>query len=527
MIKSKVFGLEDFSGGLNTRNYAKGLEPQYSPNCVNVHSNLYKNLVIRNGFTVFSNTLAETNSYGLFKYVYLASGIILDMMIKFSDSKMWKMDGIDGTWDEVTMATAQTPNLYSSTTYSTASTNYFIFGNYDMNTMQIYSGGTTTTDIATATLTSSRYMIAWKNHLWCLYTKENGTIYPYRLRRTNINTYGSAATDWTAGVSGYDDVITADGDYGTALIGLKSNIYIFKKNSIFRVIYLGGTPLVEIKQMSSIGCESPNTIKKVTLLNGDEFLIFLGTDNRIYMFDGYNAPQSLTEMVMDNNNISPYSLDKINKSRRLYACAENYNTKHWYVIFVPHTGSSTNNLGYIVDYYSVPISIFPITNINASTCREVEDSTGNKYIYFDKEDGITYKFDDGNSDNTVAINAYYETPKLRTDKLPYLKKVQQVQSYWKPTGGYNTTFAYRINDSVTYNSTTIGLSGSGDKLGSSFVLGTSKLSSQVDVCSTQDIPQIMNSIQFKISNNTTNPRTSLYEIDLLGEPEGIASIKTE
>jgi hypothetical protein len=523
MIKAKIFGLEDFSGGLNTRNYAKGLEPHFSPNCVNVHSNLYKNLVVRNGFTSFSNTLAETNSYGLFKYVYLASGITLDMLIKFTDSKMYKMDGLDGTWDEVTMATAQTPNLYSSTVYSTASTNYFIFGNYDMNTMQIYSGGATTTNINTATLTGARYMIAWKNHLWCLYTKENGTIFPYRLRRTNINTYGSAAADWTGGVSGYDDVITSDGDYGTALVGLKANIYIFKKNSIFRVIYLGGTPLVEIKQMSSIGCESPNTIRKITLLTGDEYLMFLGTDNRIYMFDGYSAPQSLTELVMDNNNVTPYSLNKINKSRRLLACAENYNKNHWYVLFVPHTGSSTNNVGYIVDYYSTPISIWPITGINAATCREAEDSSGEKYIYFDGFDGVTYKFDSGDSDNTAAINAYWESPKLRTDKLPYLKKVQQAQSYWKPVGNYDTTLAYRIDDTTTYTSNTVNLAGEGDKLGSTFVLGTSKLSSQADIEKINDIPQIMNCIQFKVSNNTTNPRSTLYEIDLIGEPIGIAT----
>jgi hypothetical protein len=526
MIKTKLFAIDDFSGGLNTRNYAKGLEPNFTPNCANVHSNLYKNLVIRNGYTVFSNTLGQTNSYGLFKYTYLSSGIVTNMLVKFTDSKMYKMDGLDATWDEVTMATAQTSNLYSATIYSTASMNYLLFSNYDLNTMQIYSGGTTTSNIDQTTLTSSRFVIAWKNHLWCLYTKENGVVYPYRLRRTNINTYGSTATDWTAGVSGYDDVITADGDYGTALIGLKANIYIFKKNSIFRVIYLGGTPLVEIKQMASIGCESPNTIKKITLISGEEYLIFLGTDNRVYIFDGYNAPQSISELAMDNNGLTPYSLDKVNKSRRMYACAENYNKKHWYVIFVPHTGSSTNNLGYIIDYYAQPFSIWPIIGVNALTCVEAEDSTGNRNLYFDKNDGITYTFDLGDSDAGIAINAYYETPKLKTDKLPYLKKAQQIQSFWKPVGNFNTTLAYRINDTTTYTSNTINMAGEGDKLGSTFVLGTSKLSSQVSISTITDIPQILNTIQFKITNNTTEPKTKLYELDLLGEPEGIATIHT-
>jgi hypothetical protein len=388
--------------------------------------------------------------------------------------------------------------------------------------MQIWSGSATTSNIDQTTLTSARFMIAWKGHLWCLYTKENNVIYPYRLRRTNVNTYGSVATDWSAGVSGYDDVITSDGDYGTALVGLKANIYIFKKNSIFRVIYLGGTPLVEIKQMASIGCESPNTIKKITLMNGDEFLIFLGTDNRIYIFDGYNAPQSVSELCMDNNDISPYSLDKINKSRRMYACAENYNKKHWYVIWFPHTGASTNNLGYIIDYYSTPFSLWPITGVNAATCVEAEDLIGNKNLYFDDFDGITNTFDLGNADGVTAINAYYETPKMKTDKLPYLKKIQQVQSYWKPVGNYNTTLSYRIDDITTYTNNTVNMAGDGDKLGSTFILGTSKLASQANITTIHDIPQVANNIQFKIANNTTEPKTILYELDLIGEPIGIA-----
>ena len=522
MIKSKIFSIDDFSGGLNTKTYEKGLEFKYSPNCCNVYSNLYKNLCIRNGFTAFSNTLGEVNSYGLFKYVYLEGGNTTDMLVKFTDSKMYKMDALDGTWDEVTMATSQTSNIYTGTIFSTASANYFIFSNRDMNTVQIYSGGTTTSNINEETLTGARYMIAWKGHLWCLYTKENGVIYPYRLRRTNVETYGSAASDWTDGVAGFDDVITSDGDYGTALVGLKANIYIFKKNSIFRVIYQGGTPLVEIKQMSSVGCESPHTIKKITLLSGDEYLIFLGTDNRIYVFDGYNAPQSITEMVMDNNGVSPYSCDRINKGRRLYACAENYTGKHWYLLFVPHTGSGTNNVGYIVDYYSTPFSIWPVAGVNAAACIEAEDINGNKNIYFDGYDGITYQFDCSDSDAGTAINAYYETPKMKVDKIPYLKKIQQAQSYWKPVGNYDTTLSYRIDDVNTYTDLTINMAGEGDKLGSTFILGSSKLSSQSNTEVTNDIPQLANNIQFKIANNTTEPKTVLYGIDLIGEPIGIA-----
>ena len=509
MIKAKVFSLEDFSGGLNTCNYTKGLEPKFSPNCANVHSNIYKKLIARNGFAVFSNTLGagQKNSYGIYKYVYLTGGTTTDMLIKFSDSKMWKMDALDGTWDEITLTTAQTASFHSATVYSTASANYFIFSNNALETMQIWSGTGATSNIDTTTISSARYLISWKNHLWCLYTKESGVVCPYRLRRTNINTYGSAAADWTGGVSGYDDVITSDGDYATALVGLKTNIYIFKKNSIFRVTYMGGVPLVEIKQMAGIGTDAPNTIKKITLQNGEEYLIFLGTDNRVYMFDGYNAPQSVSELAMDDNGLSSYSLGKINKIKRSFANAENYVTKHWYVLFVPLTGSDVVNVGYIIDYYATPFSIFPITGVDAMSCVVADDSAGARNLYMDKSDGITYKFDSGNADVAAAINAFYETPKLKADKLPHLKKVQQMQSFWKQTGNYNTTLSYRTNNTTTYVDNTINMNtGDGES-----------------ISAINDIPQVMNNIQLKITNNTTDPRPVLYEIDLIGEAEGIAT----
>ena len=521
MIKAKLFQANNFSGGLNTKTYPKGLEAHFSPDCLNVYSNLYKTLEFRRGFSSFSNTLSDTTCYGMFKYSKLSAGSFTKMLVGFWGSNMYKMDEFDGTWDAVTLGVAQYPDLYSATTYSTASTNHFIFGNQNLDTLQIYDGGTTTSSIDVTTLTSARHLIAWKNHLWCGYTKESGTIYPYRLRRTNVNTYGVSATDWTAGVSGYDDVVTTDGDSMSALVGLKANIFIFKKYSIFRVIYLGGTPLVEIKQMSSIGTESPATIKKITLINGDEYLVFLGTDNRFYTFDGYNAPQAISEMVFDDNKKSLYNSSRINKLRRKYAWAENYINKHWYMLFVPHSGSSNNTLCYAIDYYSTPLSIWPFTGMTASAGVVAEDTENNTFLYFADYSGVTHKFESGNSDNTVAISSHYYSPQMPVDQYPKLKKAQQVQAHFEQVGNFDVTFSYRINDNPTFHNTTVNLAGAGDKLGTTFILGTSKLGSQSSLPVTVDIPQVSNAIQFKVAGSTTTPKTKLYSLDLLGVSEGI------
>lgn len=522
MIKSKLFQVNDFSGGLNTKTYEKGLDAQYSPDCLNVHSNLYKSLEFRRGYVSFSNTLADTTCNGMFKYTKLLGGSFTKMLVSFWGKNMYKMDEFDGTWDLVTLGTGTSATLKTATIYSTATANYFLFGDQDMNVMQVYSGGTTTSDISAGTVSGCRYPLAWKNHLWCAYTKESNTIYPYRLRRTNVNTYGTAATDWTAGVAGYDDVITTDGDCVTGLVGLKSNIFIFKKYSIFRVIYLGGTPLVEIKQMSAIGTESPATIKKITLLNGDEYLTFLGTDNRFYTFDGYNAPQSISELIFEDNKHSIYNSSRINKLLRSTAWAENYTEKHWYMLFVPISGGSTNAVCYAIDYYNTPFSIWPFKGLTASAGVVAEDMDNNTFLYFGDYGGVTHKFMSGNSDNGTAIDAYHFTPQMPVDKYPMLKKTQQVQAHFEQVGNVDVTLSYRINDSHTLHNSTLGMEGAGDVLGSTFILGTSKLSSQTSVPHTVDVPQISNCIQFKTASNTATAKTKLYTLDLMGVSEGLA-----
>lgn len=528
MIKSNLFQMDDFSGGLNTATSTKGISINQSPNCLNVHSNLYKSLEARKGCTAVSSAAtSELTGRGSFIYPYWYGNTLRYQLISFWQDKMYMMENLNGTYTSITLGSAQFNDTYEGTVYSTYGTNYFIFTNHALTTPQVYTGGTTTTSLNTATMESCKFVLAWKNHLFCAYTKESGTIFPYRLRRTNTGTYGSGATDWTASVAGYDDIVTSDGDYITALRGLRNYMYVFKRNSIFRVAYLGGSPLVEIKQMASVGSDAPQTIKNVTLLNGDEILIFLGTDNKLYLFDGYNNPQSISELIFDDNKISQYSIPKINKTVREYACAANYSRRHWYVIGFA-VGSSSNNAGYIIDYYSAPFSIFPIKGWNASCYINAEDSLGVRNLYFQEYDGKLYQADIGNSDAGTSIEAYWESSKIKTDKFPSLKKAQQVQTIVETKGNYTINFRYRTDDFIPWNSTTINQKGEGgDLLGSTFILGTSKLGTTEDTIDTIDIPQLFNFIQFKIDDTSSNPKMNLYRIDLLGAPSREAGMVTK
>lgn len=524
MIKSSVFTLEDFSGGLNTKTGTMQIAVNESPNCLNCHSNLFKSLQWRNG-SQFLNPSALTDMVGrgLAVYPYWSSGVLYERLIGFWNDKMYGMDNLNGSFYNIPFASGQADDMFDSTVYSTATQNFFITSNYAITRFQVYNG-TSVSSLDNSVITGSRYVIAWKGHLWATYTLENGVVYPYRLRRTDIRTYGKDATDWTNGVAGYDDVVTDDGDYTTGFAVLRGFLYLFKRKSIFRISYLGGSPLVEIRQISSMGTEANKSIANITLLNGDEILTFLGTDNRIYIFNGYNAPQPVSELISADNGVSSYSLPKLNKDRHRFAVGVDYDRRHWYVLFTTFSGSaSSNNGGYIIDYYTTPFSIFPFDGWNGSGATIGTDSTGTRNLYFQGYDGRSRQADIGDSDCGVAINSFYETSKFKVDKVPIMKKAQQAQVLLKAIGNYNVTFGNRTNFYAGYTETDINMAGSGFVLGSS-ILGTGTLGGTESKIAIVDIPRLFNFLQFVIKSNTSNPRVNLYTIDLLATSEGLATV---
>lgn len=523
MIKSSILSLEDFSGGLNTKTGTMQIGVNESPNCLNCHSNLFKSLQWRNGSDYLNAVpIIDSDGNGTYVYPYWSANVLRERLIGFWNDKMYGMDNLDGSWFNIPFATAQASDEFDGTIYSTATQNFFITSNYQLTPLQVYNG-TVVSNLNQSVLTAARHIISWKSHLWCTYTKESGVEYPYRLRRTDISTYGSAAADWTGGVAGYDDVVTGDGDYTTGFAILRGFLYLFKRYSIFRVSYLGGSPLVEIRQISSIGTEAHKSITNITLLNGDEILTFLGTDNRLYIFNGYNAPQPISELISEDNGISDYSMPKVNKDRHRFAVGVDYSSRHWYVFFTTFGNASTiNNGGYIVDYYTTPFSIYPFDGWKGSGAVIATDSSGDRNLYFQGYDGRMRQADTGDDDCGDAINSFYETSKMKVDKVPALKKAQQAQPLFKTTGDYDISFGYRTNFNIGYVDNTINMNGSG------FILGSSLLGDELGSVGSKigvvDIPRLFNFIQFRIKSNTTNPRMNMYTIDLMATSEGLAKV---
>jgi hypothetical protein len=81
---------------------------------------------------------------------------------------------------------------------------------------------------------------------------------------------------------------------------LFKNMFVFKRWSIHKVTYTGTpSPLVVINQMkSAVGTASPRTIKNVNMPNKGEVLMLLGTDRKIYVFDG-DPPDTVMYLLLE------------------------------------------------------------------------------------------------------------------------------------------------------------------------------------------------------------------------------------
>ena len=64
MLRSQVKTIADFSGGQITKANILALKDSQSPNCLNVHSNLYGVLQKRGGFDSMASTYVDATASG-------------------------------------------------------------------------------------------------------------------------------------------------------------------------------------------------------------------------------------------------------------------------------------------------------------------------------------------------------------------------------------------------------------------------------------------------------------------------------
>ena len=493
-----VLPLDDFSGGF-LASYPTFKDYKYSPYCLNVHSNMFKSLQRRNGYPPLGTSQSATAN-GITNYVRSESE---QYLVSLWGTTLKKMDVVtsawDGGWDTIT-ASANGTALSSAFMYNTIFNGDLVITTEGRDVPQKYdpndnSGEYTNLHYGgTGTAPSGKHCITWHDFVWIANTAAN----PDRLMRSA----NADHTTWSA--IDYDEFPTPRDVGISALAILHGRLYVFKRFSIHRVTYAGGTPLLDIKQVKSwVGTASSRSIQNIDIPGQGEVLMYLGTDMQIYKFDGYNTTPVGTS-ILEYNGISTYCLVGdgstygINPAKLVNVHSAVYPQKHWYVLFFCLDNDTTPSDAFVYDYLSGAFWPFHFANAFTASC-SADNGAGQRKIY---TAGVNYSwlFDSGNSDNSAtAINAYWDTMKLSATAETYLKKVEQLRLSTKSVA-CTPTIASRVNWDSSYDTA--------DTL--------------VTATNTHiiDVPKIGNLLQFRFADNSTNPSFELYKLELMAQEIG-------
>ncbi|MEK6881407.1 MAG: hypothetical protein AABY22_17420, partial [Nanoarchaeota archaeon] len=313
-----------------------------------------------------------------------------------------------------------------------------------------------------------------------------------RIQRTAIGFYN----DFTGTDSGYNDIITP-GDIGlTGSFILNDRMYVTKAWSIHRLSYTASFPLILIQQVKkTVGTKSPRTIKNVDIVNAYEMIIFLGSDRRLYLFDGI-TPTSLSDEMTVNNGYSSVYFDNINLAALDKCWAVVHQDLNWYELFVCIGTATTPNYSIVYDY--VLKSFWPMDNRNFLSGDIGDDGAGRRRIYaLTSTSGKIELLNSGTSDDGTAINSYWTS--IRLGISPQLMRMDELEIETAAVTA-NPIFSWRADWETSYVTTTMA-SGLNNHL---FSPG-----------------RLDNLIQFKIADNSTTASFNLWAINMSERPIGV------
>lgn len=492
--------INNFSLGLITKiRELNGMDIKGTPDCMDVYSDLDGSLHKRLGATKLNSVQVGAGSkdcHGLFDFEGTAIGSF--------GTTYYKMEELDGTWDSLQTGMMDEPTEFEDYEGNLVVTNWG--GDY-AKTMAV--GGTSMSSLSTTSVAGrAKHPKVYKDHL--LMSGVPG--YPYTFYYSEVNDFD----DFENG--GTWPVLTHDGDELSAWGELEGRLYAFKWWSVHQMTYRGGSPYWNRQQIRrGVGTRSPKTVRNVTLKGGEEVLMFLGSDRKLYQFDGYSA-NPVSAAFEESNGICPISMQTLNQIglNRAHAVVDPVN--HWYILFVANGGTSTMTHGLVYNYYTG--ACWPFSNQLYSASIEAKDTSGRRWIVTGNYNGYAYRWNYGNTDDGTTISAYHTTPRIllapgtlveNFQVVPALKAISDDTVSLQNRHDYKEAWSTAENIDL-FNPNGEYYLGVNTELGT-FTLGPAEQIAEQPI----GLDSSSTYIQFKISDSlTTNPWT-LYAYELIGK----------
>jgi len=490
--------ITDFAGGLLTGGNPYTAKKNTTPNCLNVYADIFGNLARRDGITKFNSTaLGGGTGYGLFDYE-VTSGI--RKIVVVIDDTIYKIDHWDGIYDS--LRTGLTAERWGFTNFD----NYLIMVSAT-NEAQVWDGSNSATTPLSAMPSGTTQVISWKQRVWALGGDDHDISY------SETSDHTSWPTENTWGIYSYA------GDSNQAFGLLRDFLFVFKKYSIFKVTYLGGSPLLDVQDVGApTGTMSPDSVQQITW-QGKKGLMFYGTDGKVYFFDGYSPPISVSDHVEEDNGETTWCMDFVNKNDLGIIHSINWTEKNWYVLFAPKKPSSTCNYAIVFDYSKAPMAVWPWDNYNASASAMAKFGNTNRAIFVDYS-GDMHRMEYGNNDNGTPITSYWYSVHSVRGSIVKVKGSRFVRISLKNVGDFGLSFKYRTDWGLSWKDETFTMLGGGDTLGVDFVLGTSVLGGDRAVDKDLSLPIQSNHVQFGIYSAANQPKYEIYSMVELYKTQG-------
>ena len=510
------------SGNLDFVSYVGGvLKGYYSNATVLSNGTWYHIAIVRNGTTGYlfvngsKNNSSENTAFG--------SNTLPDLAVSlFIAAHNTGGSAFNGWIDEVRISkgiarwTANfTPPTaaYSATALAITSSRYWTFSDWQsgralINTdigLYTYTGTGNASAVSAAPI--GKFLVIWKNYTFI-----------FGIRGSTNNGQWSALSDytsWPAANTFSNAFNTNDGDSITGVRLLKGKLYVFKRYSIHRISYLGSNPTFQVDPILGIGTPSHYSIKEVDM--GGELgtvLIFLTTDKKLAIFDGYNV-QVLSDVLAEESNDlfaaaddQPLSFADMNLVYADLFHAVVKSDTHEYILYCVLGSDTAINYAFVLDYKTG--GIYPYDGqIFASSVFAMSTNKA-KLLYTAGYSGYLWQMESGNSDDGSAINAYFVSGKIKPVVASLTTKMLQLAIHLKEitsASTLNLAFQFRIDWNVSWNTAENINYDHNDEL----AFGKTGLF---------DIGTVENMLQIKIKNNSTNPAPTIYGCDLYGIPLG-------
>lgn len=379
--------------------------------------------------------MAGTASDGLWWFEFVSSGNYNSKLIDVSGGKIYKMDDLDGTFDDITGSVTITSGNFCD--FENWLNTVYVTNNTDVPFKWNGSGNAAVMTVP-ANLTKAKCIVQFNNYLFLGNVVVNSVTTKSRFYWCEIKD----AETWLA--TSFIEVSKDDGQQIMNMSVMGDRLVIFKERSIYNVFFTGDNtiPFTVQKSNSNVGCVAPFSVQEVE--NG---LVFLSYDG-FYYYDGNNA-YKISQQIQ--TTIAGYNLTRLNQARSM-----RQKNKNRYFCALPSSGQTNNDVVIVWDWLLNAFSIY--TGIAGSSMTSIYVSGIEERIYFGDYAGFVYRMDIGADDYPLnvrtAISSYYYTNWKHYDDIVDQKGIPNVVIYYQTANSVLTfVYSYDFENADTYTQT--------------------------------------------------------------------------